>query len=68
MNGIPAFLPQNLSPSDLPILGDLLNGIDPWDHTAHLTNETVSLTIVTHHPNSSITEMNIAKFNIFNVE
>ncbi len=64
-NGMPAFIPENLSPSDLPYLGEFLDKIDPWDHTAHLTKETISLIIVTHYQNSANTEQALVRFNTY---
>jgi len=67
-NGVPAFLPAGLSPSDLPFLGELLDKIDPWSHTAHIQKETVSLRIVTHHLNTSENEYKVVQFDTINAE
>lgn len=64
-NGVPAFLPENLSPSDVPYLGEALDAIDPWDHTAHLTKETISMHLVTHYQNNSITDDNLVRFKTY---
>ena len=61
-NGIPPFLPDNLSPSDLPYFGEFLDSIDPWDHTAHLTKETIAVKVVTHYPNDNQTGLDTVKF------
>jgi hypothetical protein len=65
-NGMPAFLPENLSPSDVPYLGEFLDSIDPWDHTAHLTKDTITIVLVTHYLNSSTTEQNVVHFFTYN--
>lgn len=65
-NGVPAFLPENLSPSDVPYLGEFLESIDPWDHTAHLTKDTITIVLVTHYLNSSTTEQNVVHFFTYN--
>lgn len=65
-NGMPAFLPENLSPSDVPYLGEFLDSIDPWDHTAHLTKDTITIILVTHYLNSSTTEQNVVHFFTYN--
>ena len=67
-NGLPAVIPGNLSLSGVPNLGEFLQNIDPWDHTAHITKETVTLRIVTHHLNTSETGLNIIQFNIYNAD
>lgn len=64
-SGVPAFLPQNLSPSDVPYLGEALDAIDPWDHTAHLTKETISIHLVTHYLNSSDNADNLVRFKTY---
>jgi len=48
-NGVPAFLPENISPSDVPYLGEFLESIDPWDHDPHLSNETITIRFVTKY-------------------
>ena len=61
--GVPAFLPEGLSPSDLPVLGEILDEIDFLDHNTHLTKDTITLKFVTHYPNSSDTNLQMIQFN-----
>lgn len=65
-NGMPAFLPENISPSDVPYLGDFLEKIDPLDHDEHLVKETITIRFVTHYLNSSITDENIIQLFTIN--
>lgn len=52
-NGLTGFLPEGISPSDVPYLGDLLSELDPLDHTAHIQKETIFVeTSIEHGGNS----------------
>jgi hypothetical protein len=47
--GMMPFLPENISPSDVPYLGEFLAEIDPMNLTAHITKETVFVSIFIEH-------------------
>ena len=64
--GMPNILPVNLSPSDLPYIGDFLHSIDILDHSAHLTKETITINIVSRYAHNSNTDLNTVKFFTIN--
>ena len=47
--GMTPFLPPNISPSDVPVLGEMLEQYDPTDLTAYITKETVYVKLVITH-------------------
>ena len=55
--GMPALLPLNLSPSDIPAISEFLNNVDPQNNIEHMTKETVIMKIVTHLQNTSNTAL-----------
>lgn len=64
--GLPPFLPEGLSPSDVPELGEFLEKIDLLDHNTHISKDTITIRIVTHHLNSSYTDLQMVQFNTIN--
>lgn len=48
-SGMTRFLPEGISPSDVPYLGDLLSQLDPLDHTAHIQKETIFVSTFIEH-------------------
>lgn len=64
--GLPPFLPEGLSPSDVPLIGEFLERIDLLDHNTHLSKDTITIKIVTHHMNSSNKDMEMIQFNTIN--
>lgn len=61
--GMPPLLPQNLAPSDIPKFNEFLDQIDPQNKIARLTTETITLKIVSHTQNSSVTDLQIIRFS-----
>jgi len=41
------------------------DAIDPWDHTAHLTKESMSISLVPHYQNSSTTVANLVRLKTY---
>ena len=63
--GIMDILPPEVSPSDLPLIGELLEEIDPFDHTAHVTKDTIQVPAFIDHGGWDMNQMEFVRFHEF---
>lgn len=59
------WLPDGILPSDIPIIGEMLTDMDIFDHTAHITKETVFVTAFIDKNNWNDNAMEQVRFKTY---